>query len=262
MPTHPRPLHAFVAGPIFVLAILCRLTHCFIVSLSFSFSPPPFPRRPRGQNFAFNLCQFWFNWWAMFSGQTVIDDWYISTYNLLFTGLPVMLYAVFDKVLSLGGCAEGGEGRRGDVRSCCLPLPRPCDRVSVCWYEWSERLPMLATAVPPWLARWPGEIDAQVHPPPLSGQCPTPSPHHHPTTMSHSQPPPPTTLLPSPRPSPFTRAGHFGACLPALPAALPCGHRTEGVQPAPVWPLVPGGRPPVGGPLLPPLHVVPLDVGP
>ncbi len=41
------------------------------------------------KNFVFTLVQFVYGFYTNFSGQTIIDDWYISFYNLIFTALPL-----------------------------------------------------------------------------------------------------------------------------------------------------------------------------
>ena len=41
------------------------------------------------KNFVFTLVQFLFGFYCNFTGQTIIDDWFITTYNLIFTALPL-----------------------------------------------------------------------------------------------------------------------------------------------------------------------------
>jgi phospholipid-transporting ATPase len=48
------------------------------------------------KNFVFTLVQFLFGFYSNFSGQTIIDDWYISSYNLFFTSLPLGARALLD----------------------------------------------------------------------------------------------------------------------------------------------------------------------
>ena len=48
------------------------------------------------KNFVFTLVQFVFGFYCNFTGQTIIDDWYITTYNLLFTSLPLGARALLD----------------------------------------------------------------------------------------------------------------------------------------------------------------------
>ena len=48
------------------------------------------------KNFVATLCQFLFGFYCNFSGQTIIDDWFISLYNLLFTSLPLGVKALLD----------------------------------------------------------------------------------------------------------------------------------------------------------------------
>jgi phospholipid-transporting ATPase len=48
------------------------------------------------KNFSFTLCQFVFGFYCNFTGQTIVDDWFISSYNLLFTSLPLGARALLD----------------------------------------------------------------------------------------------------------------------------------------------------------------------
>ena len=48
------------------------------------------------KNFSFTLCQFLFGFYCNFTGETIVDDWFISCYNLLFTSLPLGARALLD----------------------------------------------------------------------------------------------------------------------------------------------------------------------
>ena len=48
------------------------------------------------KNFCFTLLQFIYGFYCNFTGQTIIDDWFISFYNLLFTSLPLGARALLD----------------------------------------------------------------------------------------------------------------------------------------------------------------------
>ena len=48
------------------------------------------------KNFCFTLLQFLFGFYCNFTGQTIVDDWFISCYNLLFTSLPLGARALLD----------------------------------------------------------------------------------------------------------------------------------------------------------------------
>ena len=48
------------------------------------------------KNFVFTLLQFIFGFYCNFTGQTIIDDWFISFFNLLFTSLPLGARALLD----------------------------------------------------------------------------------------------------------------------------------------------------------------------
>ena len=48
------------------------------------------------KNFVFSIVQFVYAFFCIGSGQTIIDDWFITCYNLIFTALPVGVQAVSD----------------------------------------------------------------------------------------------------------------------------------------------------------------------
>ena len=48
------------------------------------------------KNFCFTLMQFIFGFYCNFTGQTIVDDWFISCYNLIFTSLPLGARALLD----------------------------------------------------------------------------------------------------------------------------------------------------------------------
>ena len=48
------------------------------------------------KNFCLALLQFIYGFYCNFTGQTIIDDWFISCYNLLFTSLPLGSRALLD----------------------------------------------------------------------------------------------------------------------------------------------------------------------
>jgi magnesium-transporting ATPase (P-type) len=49
------------------------------------------------KNASFALVQFWYALFCGFSGQRLFDDWAMTLYNLLFTSLPPLLIAMFEK---------------------------------------------------------------------------------------------------------------------------------------------------------------------
>ena len=53
------------------------------------------------KNFVFTMAQFYFAFLCLSSGQTIIDDWYITGYNLIFTALPLGVKAITDTDLDL-----------------------------------------------------------------------------------------------------------------------------------------------------------------
>ena len=48
------------------------------------------------KNFVFTIVHFFFGFLNDFSGQTIIDDWFISLYNLLFTSIPLAGRCILD----------------------------------------------------------------------------------------------------------------------------------------------------------------------
>jgi phospholipid-translocating ATPase len=53
------------------------------------------------KNFVFTMCQLYFAFNCLASGQTFIDDWYITCYNLIFTALPLCVSALSDSDLDI-----------------------------------------------------------------------------------------------------------------------------------------------------------------
>ena len=51
------------------------------------------------KNLVFTLPQFYFAFYCAYSGQTVYDDWYITTYNMILTALPLLIKGLFEKDL-------------------------------------------------------------------------------------------------------------------------------------------------------------------
>ena len=58
------------------------------------------------KNFVFTLIQFYFSFVCLSSGQTIIDDWYITCYNLLFTAFPLCVSAITDTDIDLNDQKE------------------------------------------------------------------------------------------------------------------------------------------------------------
>ena len=48
------------------------------------------------KNFVFTMTQYYFSFLCLASGQTIIDDWYITGFNLIFTALPLCIRAITD----------------------------------------------------------------------------------------------------------------------------------------------------------------------
>ena len=54
------------------------------------------------KNSVFTLVQFLYGFYCNFKGQTIIDDWFITTFNLIFTSLPLAIRALLDHDLKPG----------------------------------------------------------------------------------------------------------------------------------------------------------------
>ena len=49
------------------------------------------------KNMVFTVIQFYFGFLCAYSGQSVYEDTYIVCFNLIFTSLPLIIRAVFEK---------------------------------------------------------------------------------------------------------------------------------------------------------------------
>ncbi|XP_057549813.1 probable phospholipid-transporting ATPase 4 [Amaranthus tricolor] len=58
------------------------------------------------KNIAFGLTLFYFEAFAGFSGQTIYDDWYSLSFNVILTSLPVLSLGVFEQDVSSDVCLE------------------------------------------------------------------------------------------------------------------------------------------------------------
>ena len=48
------------------------------------------------KNVLFVLVPFWFGIVSTFSGQSIYEQWIYQLYNIVFTAIPIMWYALFD----------------------------------------------------------------------------------------------------------------------------------------------------------------------
>ena len=53
------------------------------------------------KNFTFTMTQFYYSFLCLASGQTIVDDWYITCFNLIFTALPLCVRAITDSDIDL-----------------------------------------------------------------------------------------------------------------------------------------------------------------
>jgi len=58
------------------------------------------------KNIVFGLTLFYFEVLAAFSGQTIYDDWYSLSFNVILTSLPVISLGVFEQDVSSDVCLE------------------------------------------------------------------------------------------------------------------------------------------------------------
>ncbi|KAE8695641.1 putative phospholipid-transporting ATPase 8 [Hibiscus syriacus] len=58
------------------------------------------------KNITFGFTLFWFEAYTSFSGQPAYNDWYMSSYNVFFTSLPVIALGVFDQDVSSRLCLK------------------------------------------------------------------------------------------------------------------------------------------------------------
>ncbi|KYR02985.1 P-type ATPase [Tieghemostelium lacteum] len=52
------------------------------------------------KNMVFAMTQFWFGIFNAYSAQTIFDSWSIAIFNVVFTGLPIIVYAIMDQDVS------------------------------------------------------------------------------------------------------------------------------------------------------------------
>ncbi|GAM29207.1 hypothetical protein SAMD00019534_123830 [Acytostelium subglobosum LB1] len=53
------------------------------------------------KNMVFAMTQFWFGIYNLYSAQTLFDSFSIAVFNVIFTGLPIIVYAIFDQDVSV-----------------------------------------------------------------------------------------------------------------------------------------------------------------
>ncbi|KAL3629215.1 putative phospholipid-transporting ATPase 8 [Castilleja foliolosa] len=76
------------------------------------------------KNIAFGFTLFWFEARASFSGQPAYNDWYMSTYNVFFTSLPVIALGVFDQDVSARLCLKNPILYQEGVHNILFSWPR------------------------------------------------------------------------------------------------------------------------------------------
>lgn len=58
------------------------------------------------KNIAFGLTLFYFEAFTGFSGQSIYDDWYMLSFNVILTSLPVISLGVFEQDVSSEVCLQ------------------------------------------------------------------------------------------------------------------------------------------------------------
>jgi phospholipid-translocating ATPase len=54
------------------------------------------------KNFAFTLCHFWYAFFCGFSAQTLLEEFFISVYNLFYSSQPVLALGILDQDVNTG----------------------------------------------------------------------------------------------------------------------------------------------------------------
>ncbi|KAH9617378.1 hypothetical protein KSS87_011968 [Heliosperma pusillum] len=76
------------------------------------------------KNITFGLTLFWFETHSAFSAQPAYNDWYMSTYNVFFTALPVIALGVFDQDVSARHCLQQPFLYKEGVQNILFSWPR------------------------------------------------------------------------------------------------------------------------------------------
>ncbi|CAG9335514.1 unnamed protein product [Blepharisma stoltei] len=61
------------------------------------------------KNLVFTMPHFFFGFYCAYSGQAFYDDWYITFYNLIFTALPLLMRALFERDIEIPKRSEVGQ---------------------------------------------------------------------------------------------------------------------------------------------------------
>ncbi|XP_021733270.1 probable phospholipid-transporting ATPase 8 isoform X2 [Chenopodium quinoa] len=76
------------------------------------------------KNITFGLTLFWFETHSSFSAQPAYNDWYLSTYNVFFTSLPVIALGVFDQDVSARLCLKNPDLYAEGIENILYSWPR------------------------------------------------------------------------------------------------------------------------------------------
>lgn len=69
------------------------------------------------KNVVFGFMLFFFQFYCGFSGQAMVDDITAAAFNVLFTSIPIMLFAIMDRPIKKLDTLVGPPGTKGRGRS-------------------------------------------------------------------------------------------------------------------------------------------------
>eukprot|EP01062_Namystynia_karyoxenos_P021475 TRINITY_DN18171_c0_g1_i1.p1 TRINITY_DN18171_c0_g1~~TRINITY_DN18171_c0_g1_i1.p1 ORF type:complete len:1326 (+),score=367.78 TRINITY_DN18171_c0_g1_i1:74-4051(+) len=114
------------------------------------------------KNIVLYIAHFWFQFFTLFTGQSLYDPWAIAAFNIIFTALPILAVGIFDRdirrqrILSLDQFPElyddGREWKMFNLRTCIMATGAGLWHSCICFF-----IPMLCTL--------PNAIDGGTHSP-------------------------------------------------------------------------------------------------
>lgn len=87
------------------------------------------------KNIAFGLTLFYFEAFTGFSGQSIYDDWYMLSFNVILTSLPVISLGVFEQDVSSEVCLQVSTSNNAFVNiKTIYSDDRPATRFITSWF--------------------------------------------------------------------------------------------------------------------------------
>lgn len=87
------------------------------------------------KNIAFGLTLFYFEAFTGFSGQSIYDDWYMLSFNVILTSLPVISLGVFEQDVSSEVCLQVSTSNNALVNiKTIYSDDRPATRFKTSWF--------------------------------------------------------------------------------------------------------------------------------